>query len=80
MIISFKKKLPHFPPLKVKGVNIQRVVSSKLLSMYVSSDLKWGPHISYLYSQTNKRLYFLTCLKRAKVEENDLVEYYIRII
>ncbi len=25
----------------------------------------------YLYSKTNKRLYFLTCLKRAGVEEND---------
>ncbi len=30
--------------------------------------------------KTNKRLYFLTCLKRAGVEENNLVEYYIRII
>ncbi len=80
MIISFKKKPPHFPPLKVRGVTIERAVSSKLLDIYVSSDLKWGPHISYLYSKTNKKLYFLTCLKRAGVEENDLVEYYIRII
>ncbi len=27
MIISFKKKPPHFPPLKVRGVTIERVVS-----------------------------------------------------
>ncbi len=60
MIISFKKKPPLFPPLKVRGVTIEEVVSSKLLGIYVSNDLKWGPHISYLYSKTNKRLYFLT--------------------
>ncbi len=77
MIISFKKKPPHFPPLKVRGVTIERVVSSKRLGIYVSSDLKWGPHITSLYSKTNKKLYFLTCLKRVEVEEN---EYYIRII
>ncbi len=80
MIISFKKKPLHFPPLKFRRVTIERVVSSKLLGIYVSSDLKWRPHIRYLYSKTNKRLYFLTCLKSAGVEENDLVEYYIRKI
>ncbi len=75
MIISFKKKPPYFPPLKVRGVTIERVVSSKFVGIYVSSDLKWGPHFSYLYLKTNKKLYFLTRLKRAGVEENDLVEY-----
>ncbi len=40
MIISFKKKPPHFPSLKVRGATIERVVSSKLLGIYVSSDLK----------------------------------------
>ncbi len=39
MIISFKKKLPDFLPLKVRGVTIERVVSLKLLDIYVSSDL-----------------------------------------
>ncbi len=33
-----------------------------------------------IYSKNKQKLYFLTCLKRAEVEENDLVEYYIRII
>ncbi len=35
MIISFKRKPPHFPPLKVRGVTIERVVSSKLLGICV---------------------------------------------
>ncbi len=40
IIISFKKKPPHFPLLKIAGVTIERVVSSKLLGIYVSSDIK----------------------------------------
>ncbi len=39
-----------------------------------------GVPISATSTKKKKRLYFLTCLKRAGVEENDLVEYDIRII
>ncbi len=51
MIISFKKKPPHFPLLKVRGITIERVVSLKLLGIYVYSDPLNGVLISATSTQ-----------------------------
>ena len=78
---SVLKKVPPFiPPLKINGLDIDRVTISKLLGIYVSSDLKWGPHVDKIHAKAFKRLYFLTCLKRADVEENELLDYYRSVI
>ncbi len=39
-----------------------------------------GPHVDQIHAKSFKRLYFLTCLKRAGVEENKLFDYYRSII
>ncbi len=46
----------------------------------MSSDLKWGPHVDKIHAKSFKKLYFLTCLKRAGVEENELLDYYRSVI
>ncbi len=80
MVISLKKKfvmsLLFIPTLKINSLDIDRVTIAKHLGTYVSSDLKWGPHVDKIPSKGFKRLYFLTCLKRAGVEENELLDYY----
>ncbi len=80
MVISFKKVPPFIPPLKINGYDIDRVTISKRLGIYVSIDLKWGPHVDKIHHKAFKRLYFLTCLKRAGVEENELLDYYRSVI
>ncbi len=47
---------------------------------YMSSALKWGPHVDKSHLKAFKRLYFHTCLKRAGVEENELLDYYRSVI
>ncbi len=76
IVISFKKVHPFIPPLKINGLNIDRVTISKLLGIYVSNDLKWGPHVDKIHAKAFKMLYFLTCFKRVDVEENELLDYY----
>ncbi len=56
------------------------LIESKSLGIYVSSDLKWGPHVDKIHAKAFKRLYFLTFLKRAGVEENELLDYYKSVI
>ncbi len=53
---------------------------SSAIPNMLSRDLKWGQHVDKIHAKTFKRLYFLTCLKRAGVEENELLDYYRSII
>ncbi len=79
--LSVLKKYPPFiPTLKINSLDIDRVTISKLLEIYVSSNLKWGPLVDKIHAKAFKKLYFLTCLKRAGVEENELLGYYRSII
>ncbi len=76
----FKKVTPFIPPLKINCLDIDRVTIFKLLGIYVSSDLKLGPHVDKIQAKAFKMLYFLTCLKRTGVEENEVLDYYRSII
>ncbi len=56
---SVLKKVPSFiPPLKINGLDIDKVTISKLLGIYVSSHLKWGPHVDKIHAKAFKRLLF----------------------
>ncbi len=45
MVISVTKMYPIIPSLKINGLDIDRVTISTRLGVYVSHELKWGPHI-----------------------------------
>ncbi len=70
MVISFKEAPPFIPPIKINGLDIDRVTISNICVTYVSSDLKWGPHVDKIHAKAFKRLYFHTRLKMAGIEEN----------
>jgi len=44
-----------------------RVNTFKLLGIYVSRDLTWNNHVTYIYKRVNSRLHFLRQLKMAAV-------------
>ena len=56
---------------------IERVENFKFLGVFVSEDLKWNDHISYIVGKANSRLHFLRQLKRAGVPTDDMLAYYI---
>ena len=49
------------PPITIKGRAIERVTSTKLLGVIISSDLGWSPHITMIHGKASQRLYFLVC-------------------
>ena len=67
MIIDFKKNKHVFSPVVVDEKELDVVNSVKILSITLSSDLKWNVYINETIKEANKRLYFLVLLKRAGV-------------
>ncbi len=57
-----------------------RVETFKLLGVIFSSDLSWGPHVSYLLSKISKRYYLIFQLARLGVAQHDIVSIYCAII
>ena len=47
------------------------------LGVILSSDLKWNPHIEYIVKKANKKLYPLRVLRRAGVDQKNLLKVYL---
>ena len=73
---------PFVPPvpLTVGGSVIERVVTYKLLSFYISNDLLWNAHIKHIVKKANKRLYALCALKKSGLTITQLVQMYCSIV
>ena len=67
-----------FPPvpLTVGGSVIERVLTCKLLGVYISEDLSWNVHIEHIVKKANKRLYALRTLKKSGLTTMQLVHVY----
>ena len=74
MIINFMQYSPFPPaPLTVGGSVIERVVTYKLLGVYISDDLSWNVHIEHIVKKAKKRLYALRALKKSALTITQLV-------
>jgi len=61
--------------------DIQHVDTFRLvLGIYVSNDLSWNSHVTYMDKRANSRLHFLRQLKRAAVSCRDMSRFYIAVI
>ena len=68
MIINFMQYSPFPPdPLTVGGYVIERVVTYKLLGVYISDDLSWNIHIEQIVKKANKRFVRINCARLKKV-------------
>ena len=66
-VINFMSKYHNFivNPIVTAGSNtIERVMTYKLLGIYVSNDLKWNHHVEVIVQKGNRRLYSLRVLKK----------------
>ena len=82
MLIYFGKKVDTnvIKPVSINGVCIERVKTFKLLGVFVSCDLTWDVHVSYILGKTAKRLYCIRYLVHAGVRESDIVCIYCSIV
>ena len=80
-VVFFMQYSPFPPgPLTVGGSVIERVVTYKLLGVYISEDLSWNVHIEHIVKKANKRLYTLRALKKSGLTIKQLVQVYCSIV
>ena len=55
---------------------VERISSYKLLEVITNEKFKWNCHVDYITAKVSKKLYVLRLLKRAGVQEQDLVKVF----
>ena len=76
MKVSFLRNNPVEQPLMIDNVPLQSVSAAKILGVHVSSDLKWGNHVTEVLKKANCRLYMLKLLKRFNLPTDDLITIF----
>ena len=82
MIISFSHGglSNEVPNILIDGKVVERVDHVKLLGITLSNDLTWKRHVDNIMKKAGKRIYMLYQLKRAGVNQADLVTIYISVV
>ena len=52
----------------------------KLLGVHVNDKLTWDDHVAVICKRASQRLYFITLLKRAGVQHQDLIAIYCSLV
>ena len=61
------------PNILIEGKLVERVDHVKLLGVTLSNDLTWKRHVDNIMKKAGQRIYMLYQLKRAGVNQADLV-------
>ena len=81
MLINFMSNHNFIVNPVVIGRNtIERVMTYKLLGVYVSNDLKWNHHVEVIVQKGNRRLYSLRVLKQYGAPPASLAKVYTTIV
>ena len=64
----------------MNGNYIERVSQAMVLGVTISSDLSWNAHVDEIISKARKRVYMIYQLKRAGINQNDLIRIYVSVI
>lgn len=79
-IVSFLSNQPLLQPLQINNQHLETIYTTKLLGLYLTSDLKWTKHVDHICSKASKRLYALRLLKRNGVQSRDLRKVYCSFV
>ena len=66
----------EFPPMNIDGQGLERLITAKLVGVYIQNDLTWDTHVDHMISKAKSRLYFMTLLKKAGLSEAGLLCFY----
>ena len=82
IIISFSHGdlCNEVPTILIDGKFVERVDHVKLLGITLSNDLTWKRHVENIVKKGGKIIYMLYQLKRAGVNQADLVTIYISVV
>lgn len=76
LLIQFKRVRSPFPSVNLCSGNLDLVQHAKILGLTISDDLKWNKHIAEIIKKTNKRMFFIVQLKRAKIPAKEIINFY----
>ena len=71
---TYVESLPY---IDINGTDIERVTQAKVLGVTISS---WNAHVDEIFAKAWKRLYVIYQLKRAGINQVDLVRIYVSVI
>lgn len=78
--ISFSRSPRLYDATTTGEICIATVDTIKILGVTLQSNLKWNSHTTEIIKKSSRRLYFLLQLKRAHVNEKELVKFYTTCI
>ncbi|KAF0036595.1 hypothetical protein F2P81_011907 [Scophthalmus maximus] len=76
VVIDFRRGHTPKPPLTINGAAVERASSTKFLGVHISEDLSWTMHTASLAKKSQRCLYFLCKLKRAKAPQLIMCSFY----
>ncbi len=80
MIVDFRRIPPALPPLTILNSTVTAVESFRFLGTTISQNLKWDIHIDSIVKKAQQRLYFLRQLRKYKLPQELLKQFYSAII
>ena len=80
MLIDFRKDRTVIPAIKINDCVLERVLSCKLLVLWIDDDLKWKTNTEYIVKNAAKRLHFLKILKGYNAPREDMKTFYLSAI
>ena len=83
LLICFCKDTEHHPSLPnltLNGSSIERVKSTKILGVTLTSSLTWNEHVENIVAKAGKRIHMLYCLKRSGVCQSDMHRIYVSVV
>ena len=58
------------------GKVLERISSTKILGVIISSDFSWANHMQYICPKASQRVYSLRMLRRAGISSTDMLNVY----
>jgi hypothetical protein len=81
MLFNKSRKFDFPPEFAFQNGEILEVLEkTKLLGIYLTSDLKWGAHTREVYLKALSKMWLLRRLKSVKLESEVILDYYLKEI
>ena len=81
MIFDKSRNLDFPPEIAFKnGELLECIETTKLLGVYLTSDLKWQENCSQIFKKAMSKMWLLRRLKKLDMEEEVILDYYLKEI
>ena len=74
------KKCLSLTPVFFSGSPLPQVETAKILGVFLSSDLSWNAHISYIVSKASHRVFIIRNLKRSACSSELIFRAYVAFV